>query len=508
MKLGRRFFSLPRGLAKDARGTVLVQFTIYIIAIMGFMGLALDGGRYLILNNSLQNLADASALAAAAQMDGSQNSLTNATTAANNLATNTSPNAPTHPWYDVSGATIQSVQFYQTLADLDANNPTTDPKVAQYVKVTTGAWQTAPWFLSAVNVVTKGAVSNNSTTATAVAQGNNFANCILTQSFFCNPFEGSESNPGNANNFAANVSIGTMMHLVNGANAPGNWGLLDPPPPLSTNPHDQTPFWAGSLNQCIAGSQGDVRTGNVAKFAQSGMNVRFDSPIASGDESLSAPVVIDGFKSNGNNYNCNRVDPNQGGSGVPATPAGFAQTDTNPTAYDNACNNNPGSCPLPRDRTFTNLSTGNAAWSQVLMGNGPNLTDLQAYWTNHHSGNLPAGTTTRYQIYQQEVPVLQGGLGTAPFTAKSDAAEPHGPQCTKSTLGNLSRRVINVAVVDCTYWGIQGKKPLPVPTLVAQFFMTEPALSDGSIYGELIGTVTPNMSNGQSLVHKIVQLAR
>jgi hypothetical protein len=63
-----------------------VQFTIYIIAIMGFTGLALDGGRYLILNNSLQNLADASALAAAAQMDGSQNSLTNATTAANNLA--------------------------------------------------------------------------------------------------------------------------------------------------------------------------------------------------------------------------------------------------------------------------------------------------------------------------------------------------------------------------------------------------------------------------------------
>jgi hypothetical protein len=65
-----------------------------------------------------------------------------------------------------------------------------------------------------------------------------------------------------------------------------------------------------------------------------------------------------------------------------------------------------------------------------------------------------------------------------------------------------------VAVVDCTYWGIQGKKPLPVPTLIAQFFMTEPALSDGSIYGELIGTVTPNTSNGQSLVHKIVQLAR
>src|SRR3974377_2099981 len=129
-------------------------------------------------------------------MDGSQNSLTNATTAANNLATNTSPNAPAHAGYDVPGGKIQMVQFYQTLADLDANNPTTDPKVAQYVKVTTGAWKTAPWFLSAVDVVTKGTASNNSTTATAVAQGNNFANCILTKSCFCKPFVSSENEPG------------------------------------------------------------------------------------------------------------------------------------------------------------------------------------------------------------------------------------------------------------------------------------------------------------------------
>ena len=34
------------------------------------------------------------------------------------------------------------------------------------------------------------------------------------------------------------------------------------------------------------------------------------------------------------------------------------------------------------------------------IGTGPALTDLQAYWSNHHPGTLPAGVTTRWQIYQ------------------------------------------------------------------------------------------------------------
>ena len=53
--------------------------------------------------------------------------------------------------------------------------------------------------------------------------------------------------------------------------------------------------------------------------------------------------------------------------------------------------------------------------------------------------------------------------------------EPHAPVCAKSTVGNASRRIINVGIVDCSYWGITGKKNLPPTTLYAQFFMTEPA---------------------------------
>jgi Flp pilus assembly protein TadG len=490
--------------AADERGTILVQFTIYIIAIMGMMGLALDGGRFILLNNSLQGLADAAALAGAAQLDGFPDAITRADAAAQAAANNNPPR-----WYDVGGSSTITTAYYSALAP---DNSASGPTDANYIKVTTASSQVAPSFLTAVGSFTKSAVANNSTTATAWAQGNNIANCRTTQSFMCNPFESSESNLGHAENFSSpNVPVGTMFHLVNGAGAPGNWGLLIPPPPLSQNPHDQTPFWAESpTSSCTAGNtQGNVRTGNVAKDAQDGMNVRFDSPVGSRDESLSAPIVINGFQSGGSGFSCNRIDPNisqppgSQGNGIDARPIGFAQTDTDPTAYDTACNNNPGSCPLPRDRNLTVVSTGNAAWSQVVMGSGPNLSDLQAYWTNHHSGSLPAGVTTRYQIYQLEA------SGTAAFTAASDAAEPHGPVCKKGTVGDASRRIINVAVVDCNYWNINGTShPLPPTYMLAQFFMTEPALSDGSIYAEFVGTIQAGTAAAKNILRRIVRLVR
>jgi hypothetical protein len=121
---------------------------------------------------------------------------------------------------------------------------------------------------------------------------------------------------------------------------------------------------------------------------------------------------------------------------------------------------------------------------------------------------LPAGVTTRYQIYQQEA------LGTAPFTAASDLAEPHHPTCASSTMGPASRRLINVGIVDCSYWGINGKKDLPPTTLYAQFFMTEPALQNGSIFGEFVGAFgvasnSPSTANQPgNAIHQVVQLVR
>jgi Flp pilus assembly protein TadG len=520
-------FSLFFRLYKDLRGFVLtVQFTIYLVVIMGMIGLVIDGSRFILLNNGLQDLADAAALAGAAQLDGAQDAITRATNAANGVS-NTPSNSTAFlnnlQW--ASGNLVQSVTFY---GQLNPDTTTTDPKEAAYIKVTTGTWGVGPWFLVAVGA------TQNSTSTSATAQGPNSqsgaSNCAPTQSFICNPYEATETNPGNANNFVQNVSPGTMIHLVNGAGAAGNWGLIQAPNENS-NPHNQTPFWAETTTgpSCVTGPQGTTDTGNVAKFAQSGINVRFDSPVNvgtptnAGDETLSAPVVISGFYpaggtgSNklggfscqhfGNGYPDNGLTPcsgppntcvingNPGGGGNPVYPPGFnpnnygGSSSTDPAGCNAntplpsaaTCTSNPNSstntnpacisCPLPRDRTFTNN-----------VGNGPNLTDLQAYWQNHHSGSLPSGVTSRYQIYQ--------GEASGSYAFISDAAEPHAPLCTNSTVGPASRRVFTVAATDCTYWGITGTKPLPPTNLLIQFFITEPALDDGSIFAEYVGCFT------------------
>jgi Flp pilus assembly protein TadG len=533
---------------------------------MGMLGLALDGGRLILVNNSLHDLADAAALAAAAQLDGAQDALTRADTAARSLTTNT----PTR-WYDVAGVAIPSgtsgVQFYSAL---NPDTVTTDPTTATYVKVATGSWQVNPTFMAGAAALFGFTATSGSTSATAWAQGNGangIANCGVTQSFLCNPFEGTELHAGNANNFAQNVSVGTMIQLVNGAGAAGNWGLLQVPGE-NANPHNQAAFWDQSSvgSSCVtAASQGTTRTGNVAKFAYQGMNVRFDSPFGNGDDSLSAPIVINGFCSskNGtsctggalNGNNCNRLDP--GGrwdtstgacpngancSGIPVVPCfnatsfggsnratsanclqvhvngtlqkTFQQTDaTNPAGdptgyqvYDTACNlanTDPsfGSCPLPRDRTFTNN-----------VGNSLTLADLQAYWKNHHgTSTLPAGVNTRWKAYQCEMGLGQmAGVAGCPPSWQTDGVENHVPVCTNSTVpatntAKLTRRILNVAVVDCSYWGITGNKPLPTTTLIAQFFMTEPAgqgtttpSSNGMIRAEYVGCFTNNPASDPS----------
>ena len=161
MKEKSSLLSSLRKFGRDECGTVLVQFTIYLVAILGMMGLALDGARLILVHNNLQELADAAALAAAAQLDGATDALTRADTAARSLTTpgtsgtsvcgfTVCPNTPTR-WFDgTAGTTVPTgtsgVQFYSSL---DPDTVTTDPKTANYVKVTTGQdWQVAPAFLA------------------------------------------------------------------------------------------------------------------------------------------------------------------------------------------------------------------------------------------------------------------------------------------------------------------------------------------------------------------------
>lgn len=480
---------------RDTRGAVLLWVSVLMLVVFGLIGLAIDGARLLNLNSNLQEVADAAALAGAKELDGAQDALDRATNAAQNYLKN-NPR-----WTDVakSGLQIETPTFYTTYTN-SSSTPTTDPSKAVYIRVQTVQREATVTF-SVVSSVT-----NMSTYAVAIAKSS-FSVCTPLQSFVCNPWESEETtNRGTAASWKNHVFPGYMLALVGGSNgAPGNWGLVQAPA-YNSNPHNQAYFWSTSApGSCpivdLSQVGQDTDTGNNAPFAVPGMNVRFDNPQKSSKiDSTAAPIVIDGFANTTptNSNNCaNTVDVRPGG-------ASFKQTNEDNGAYYQAnCNESKPrtSCPLPRDRTLTNL--GGNAWSTSLIGKGVNINDLKAYWLNQHgSTTIPdfapgVPTTTRWQVYQLE------NKGAA-FT---NNAEESAPQCKDSLpAGDLNRRVINVAIVDCDYWDIKGKATLPVTTLMASFFMTEPADSNGKIYGELINTY--QLNGVGSSIYQIVQLVK
>jgi Flp pilus assembly protein TadG len=189
-KLG--FFSLLSRLDKDECGTILVQFTVYLVAVFGFIGLTLDGGRYLLLHNSLQDLSDAAALAGAAKLDGTSGAIARATAAAQAMADNNPPR-----WYDVGGSTsIGTPVFYSSL---NPDTATTSDKDAKYIKVTTdvtaaGVSKVVPTFLIAVGAVSQPA----SAAAMAKATG---SQCFATSMMLCNPSEPRTGSTGDTSSF-------------------------------------------------------------------------------------------------------------------------------------------------------------------------------------------------------------------------------------------------------------------------------------------------------------------
>jgi Flp pilus assembly protein TadG len=460
------FFSLLSRLHKDEHGTILVQFAVYFVALFGFIGLALDGGRYLLLHNSLQDLADAAALAGAAKLDGTRGAITRATAAAQAMADDNPPR-----WYDTGGSTsIGTPVFYSSL---NPDTATTSDKDAKYIKVTTdvtegGISKIVPTFLAAVGAGFKAA------SATAMAKATS-SQCFPTSMMLCNPSEPQTGSTGDTSSFNPPVGAEFVFSVAGntGDLNPGVFNLLDTPDGSGSDNaikgflSQQTPQF------CFNGSTSTAH-GQKTNATIVGINVRFDqrpNGDITGLDLTPAPVKIDGQANPG--ADCNK------------------QTDVSAHSF-----------PLPHDQSFTPATLSNGGSQQ---GSGPQLMDLQTYWANHHPGNLPTGVTTRWQIYQLEVAVI-GNAGTW----LTDTAEPHGAVCAPSSTEvapefYANRRLLTVAVVDCRYWGVHGNAENNIPiNTYANFFLIRP--SDGNIYTEYVGKNQINGAN--SLLRLIVQLVR
>lgn len=552
-------------LRDDESGAVLIWVSVMIVVIFGFVALALDGSRYLGLNSNMQQIADAAALAGAKQLDGSASAISNAKKAAKDYLKNAAQ------WSDIANTGTTEIDEAQILfysappKDDGTSVPLSDNKIgnqtAAYIKVTTVQRGLSTSFARAV--------SNGDayTQASAVAHVV-YSVCRPVQSFLCNPWESKQdpSQFGTASSFGGtNVKAGDLFLLTSGTGAsPGNWGFIDPTSDGkgSSSKLELQNYWAAqgasSCQNIDVGQLGPwPDTGkDTGQKSVDGMNVRFDVPNTTNGAvaNIRAPIVTDGFviaAGSSGNASCQSTtsatptytEQKSVTSGkktvINATTCKFEQVTTGAsTRYRDYCNarlasntlvSKPctgkscdtevtscasfttgdyriGSCPFPRD---PDMSADSPSWQGVTKGKGANPDDLKAYWANHHTTLYPSGVTTRYELYKKEVEQLgqSGYFNTLGWQANSVEPTSSGNACTKSAVGTIERRLINVAIVDCDYWAMNGKKNrLPVLTKNAVFFMTEPAVAAynstaspseyGKIYGEFVGAYSVNQDGG------------
>ena len=122
------------------RGAMLIAFSILLIVVLGFIGLALDVGQVLSRKTELQNLADNAALAAAAELVGTAEGLASAVAKARESASDKSAYRHRLLGAPLSEASIRFAGTPDaTASEWQAAAAVSNPAAALYVRVDTGA---------------------------------------------------------------------------------------------------------------------------------------------------------------------------------------------------------------------------------------------------------------------------------------------------------------------------------------------------------------------------------
>src|SRR6185312_3217329 len=215
-----------RLIASDTSGTVAIYVTALAALMIGLIGFAVDAGRMFTTNSEAKAAADAAALAAASQLDGSSSAINRAI-----LAAQTSPlvsNVQTHATGSHT-VTITSMRFFwgipdDTVATIASSYETTDPEQARFVEVTTQQLTQDNFFVQALAA----GQTTGATGATAVA-GFKQTVCRFPPLMICNPFETATYHEFPSDSVRGDQLLAKTNTGGASAWAPGDFGLLDPP---------------------------------------------------------------------------------------------------------------------------------------------------------------------------------------------------------------------------------------------------------------------------------------
>jgi Flp pilus assembly protein TadG len=443
-------------------GAVAVYVALGAAVTFGIVGLAIDATRAMIVQSESQAAADAAALTAASQLDGTSTAITRANNAIANLISNGQRMAATGE----GNVTIASTRY---LTGLPANDDTpigaglvtTDPLQARFVEVTTAPLQHANTFLRAVGVVP---TVNIATTAVA---GTRDVVCGATPMMICNP-----NNTVGAT-FDTASWRGRQVRVNYQANSwtAGNFGFLAPGGNGANALRDALASTAGA-NACFGPAVTTEPGQNNG--ARAALNTRFDM------------YENPGFQ----NANNNPLFP-------PDVNVRKGRTYTNTNCNNSSTNANGR---LPQDANLIGNTT-------VRFGNGH--WNCLAYWNANFSSSgvaRPAACVadtfgfSRYDMYNYEIAHnlvnVQGANN-----------ERGTPMCRgNANPAQAGRRVVRIAVVNCNP-AFSGRATVPV-TAFARVFLTEPVTDtpDVQVVAEIIDVVEPGADD--VVLRQIVQLYR
>jgi len=531
---------MPRSgwnLLRNNDGAVAPTLALSLVGLIAIGGVAFDYARMASMDSELQNAADQATLAAAAQLDGeagacsraanaARSMLVNHTYMANDAATSgTTVNIPLETACDATG----QVRFWQNITKTTA---ATSDANAKFVEITVDS-RTAVYALTPIAA----AFSSGGISATAFA-GLDSAICKVPPLMLCNPNEGSDPN------FTIANYIGKGVRLVGndggGIYGPGNFGFLDVG---AGNGASTLRLELGGSNvpgDCVSGSGVSTETGSIISVRDA-LNTRmgiYDQGLnnACGNTGASCPpstnirkdLVLDG---NGNAFNKIGLTNNnngwkEAGNPYPGSANIINATGSNYHSLTTTEVTNIAPMGYPEDMCHAFGSTNAGACSGGRMGDGN--WDRYAYFKSNSAsysemstlldtdttafnallnGWFGTTTPTRYQVYQWEMahatPRLNSQSAPTSLNAYSRPGDLGGePTGIAPSTTQVDRRVLTVAVVNCTAEGVGGHTTDVAVQKFIDIFLVQPALArtvgvrteNGDIYVEIVGE-TANATN-------------
>ncbi len=497
-----------RSLASDESGAIGPMYAVAILTLVAMAGIGFDYGRMVALDTELQNAADQAALAAATQLDGGDDAMDRATTAARDAFASSDSQFVNETRFanDSSGRPITQLtfQFYEShTSDPDALVDEVpaggDQSLARVVQVTVNA-RTINYALTPVI----GALSDQAIGRAAATLES--ATCNVPPLMFCSPsraFPGpSDAGKGIPLHMKKNQS-GSQSDAENPLWAPGNFGFLDIAYDLHGNPNRTL-----GVNTTSSGCFGDPvesRTGFRTTEAKA-LNTRFDfyePPLNSCDDSNGDFCPAENVRKNWVRVEShNNVRPEDiAGLACDSDSSGTWMALSEIPSGESPPANNPGyPCDTAGCTAFGNGNWGAASWfaAQHPSETLDSVPDLD--------GN---GSISRYEVYEWELdPAFPSRLAPQEAGRYLAPLKPNGRRDVKlycsyprpidqtpftSATAQKDRRVLTVAAVDCT--GLNGHAPVDILKWVDIFLVTpadkttgtDDAASGRAFYGEIIG---------------------